>query len=216
MQPTNLRRWGHQIDVLFRIGTLVVVGVTKFSKYPCIPAEFGRFFRQTLDKAARQCALRLASLENNRKDVARFCRYIGDPRDLIIFPLVISPHFLGSGTQIRGIDCVSFDDLLHFFVNDRLPLGTLSATCVDAVANLHFRKENEQLDDAFIRYLKRPPQTFFYSQAVEIVQRQYTNPQGPETIIRWHEGDVRLPADTAGFTAFAQRIETLWNADIMT
>ncbi len=215
MQSTDLQRWGHQIDVLFRIGRLVVVGETKFAKYPCIPAEFGRFFRQTLDKAAKQCSLRQASLENNRKDVAKFCQYSGDPHDLIIFPLVISPHFLGSGIQIRGIDCVSFDDFLHFFTNDRLPLGALSATGVDAVANLRFRKENEQLDDAFLRYLMRPPQTFFYSHAVEHVQRRYINPQSPETTVRWHEGIVKLPTDTAAFTVFAQRIEGLWNSEVL-
>jgi hypothetical protein len=215
VQPTDLQRWDHEIDILFRVGRLVVVGETKFVKYPCIPAEFGRFFQKTLYYGATQAALRSEALENNRKDLAKLCRYHGDSNSLIIRPLVISPQFLGSGLKINGVDTVSIDDLLHFFAHDRLPLGEFSAQGVNAVANLRFRKDGERVDDALFRYFKQPPQTFLYAHAVERVERQFVDAQAPETTISWREGVVKLPMDRAGFVAFTQSVEAAWNAKVL-
>jgi hypothetical protein len=211
----DLNRWGHQIDLLLRVGRLIIVGETKFAKYPCIPAEFGRFFEKTLPLAAAQADLRRNSIERHRSEIARLSRYMGADTDLVILPLVVSPYFLGSGLKFRGVHCVSYDDLLHFLVSDRLPLGPISIKGMNTVASLRYRKEGEEAGDAFLRYLHHPPQTLLYSHAVRRVERKFVDENLPGNSITWIEGIVTLPEDELGFEAFAKRAETLWETEIL-
>jgi len=213
VQPTDLKRWGHQLDILARVGKLVLVGETKFAKYPCIPAEFGRFFKEILGYGGMQANVRASDLEKHRKEVAKFTGYRGQPDDLIFQPIIVSPHFLGSGLLFNNVPCISADELLHFFTSETLPLGGMQPE--SGVGELPFRRPGEPLDTAFLRHLMNPPQMFLYSRVVKTTVHRYAVPEASTQAINWPEGKVEVPSDEAGYTSFAKEAEARWAAEVL-
>jgi len=101
-----------EIDLLIRIGRLLLVGEAKCQLFPAEPLQEYRF-RERLKDGARQATRKAAALQTSLTEMQST---VGLPEveGVAVIPFVLSNHILGSGYPIDGIPVV---DLLY--------LGTL-------------------------------------------------------------------------------------------
>jgi hypothetical protein len=97
-----------EIDILIRIGRLMLIGEAKCQLFPAEPLEAYRF-RDRLKEGAAQAARKSAAVRNS---IAELQTMIGLPdlEDVSVLPFVLSNHLLGSGYPIDGVPVA---DLLY-------------------------------------------------------------------------------------------------------
>jgi hypothetical protein len=101
-----------EVDLLVRIGRLLLVGEAKCQLFPAEPLEAYRF-RERLKEGAVQATRKVVAVQSS---LAELQSIVGLPslEGISVIPFVLSNHILGSGYPIHGVPIV---DLLY--------LGTL-------------------------------------------------------------------------------------------
>jgi hypothetical protein len=101
-----------EIDLLIRIGRLLLVGEAKCQIFPAEALETYRF-RQRLSEGAVQATRKVIGIQNSLGELQSAVG-LSSIEDVTVVPLVLSNHILGSGYPIDGVPVV---DLVY--------LGTL-------------------------------------------------------------------------------------------
>lgn len=102
------------IDLLFRIDNLVLVGELKLKKFPAAAAEIGRHVEE-FAHAAGQLDIRLSWLAAHKAEIARRTGFAGAPEELQLHGMVISGTQFGSGCTVSGHPVIDSEALTFFF-----------------------------------------------------------------------------------------------------
>jgi hypothetical protein len=98
-----------EIDLLIRIGSLILVGEAKCQLFPASAIETSRY-RERLREGAEQASRKAEAVRQNVSDVFIALDFDNDS-DITVVPFVLSNTPIGSGFPIDG---VAVCDLLYF------------------------------------------------------------------------------------------------------
>lgn len=165
-----------QIDLLLRVGSVIVVGEVKCQLFPNTAANRRYNYRQTLKGAAHQARRKASFVEKNKTQFLTRMGWLDhmDPDSLSFYPLVITNVSLGVGFAIEGVPVADIRVVGQF-----LEQGT-------ALRNVMLRPDGEVLSadveplykspaDApqeLVSYLLHPPQISILEQYVRVDKRQ--------------------------------------------
>jgi hypothetical protein len=202
---------GHQIDLLWRVGSIVYVGECKFSKYAANPADFGRCFIE-LEKGAGQALLRCEALERLKPQVARQTCYGGRAEALELRPLLIVGQFLGSGLTIEGVPCVDVAEVEVFFSDDFMEVvdPTLEAAEHEEALRFWYRQEGGDFGRELQRMLENPASVFFRKHCLGWIEHVLPGVLDGGRLFKWHERVVRYP-EGAAFRPHVKACIAEWN-----
>ncbi|WP_439529934.1 hypothetical protein [Pannonibacter sp.] len=112
--------FGEQIDLLFCIGDLCVVGEIKFFLMPAEPHERFRYDKK-LESAADQARRKVDALERNRNRISKYLNISFDRvQKLRIIPIVITAQGYGFSLRVKDVLIVDAKFLLSYLGNGRI------------------------------------------------------------------------------------------------
>ncbi len=188
VHPDSITVTGSEIDVLWRVGTMVFVSDAKFMKYPANPNEIGHYYRE-LEHGAGQARDRAILLDKERTRAAKLVRWTDDLQALSFQPVVVCGHAMGAGLSYSGVPCIQLDMLEMFFRQDDFVMsGSLGGGPDDIALPL---PKTPDLSALVQFYLEHPPVIWFRQAAIQTIPVLCCKIEGMEVFFE-HRG-VHLP-----------------------
>lgn len=161
-----------QIDLLIRVGSVVLVGEVKCQLFPNTSALRRHNYWQTLEGAADQAKRKAAFAEQNRDQFLEKLEWI-DTTSISFHPVVITNVSLGVGFEVGGVPVADSRVVGQF-----LKQGTVVRNAVVGADNQVFSADVEPLYDSpedapdkLMDYLRNPPQIRVIQEAVTVDKR---------------------------------------------
>jgi hypothetical protein len=146
-----------EIDLVVRVGDVLLVGEVKCTLSPAVPVEFGRLF-SLLDEAAGQVLRKCKAAGDQMHEVRRVTGWPDLPDNARILPVVVSNLVSAAGHTFRGVPVVD-ELLLTRFLGDGFVFHLVDARdAKSGRAKSVFYPTPADAPDALAGYLARPPQ----------------------------------------------------------
>lgn len=148
-----------EIDLLFRIGELIVIGEAKSVVSPTSPLGFYRTL-EILDGAASQAQRKLKFVEENLENVMSNLGWIHDSgKNYKFTALVLNSNKMHAGFPVNGVPICDEKILTAYFEEATFPIfSTFQNAIRKDIAWVKFYSSADELEDMFPRYLSQPPQ----------------------------------------------------------
>lgn len=157
-----------EIDFVWVIGSLVLIGEVKCSLFPTSPIEFHNFF-DLIDSAVLQAKRKANFVQNNLPALFKTLN-IDIPENekhLKAFPIVITNLPYGSGFPINGVPITDLRILIRYIEGHQNFFISTKANGNDEATKMVFYNSAEEAEDNIIKFLKSPPTTKLFMKMLD-------------------------------------------------
>lgn len=164
-----------QIDLLIRIGKVVLVGEIK-SKITTDSYASHRAFLDTMEGGVNQVSRKCTFVENNLSQVFNKLTWgFQNDEKYIVHPVIITNNFAGIGTSFSNVPIIDSKILEYYFCNTSLRLFSIQENNkLTDVVWLSLYKNQGEAEKNIIKYLKCPPQ--LHNPTVNFIENIYQYP----------------------------------------
>lgn len=147
-----------EIDFVWVIGSLVLIGEVKCSLFPTSPIEFHNFF-DLIDSAVLQAKRKANFVQNNLFALFQTLN-IEIPENeehLKVFPIVITNLPYGSGFPVNEVPITDLRILIRYIKGHQNFFISTASNGDDKATKMVFYNSVEEAEDNIINFLKSPP-----------------------------------------------------------
>lgn len=186
------------IDILFRVGSIVWVAEAKSTENAFDPLETYQVSHRLVREGCVQVDRKKKYVREHIGEVARILEYDGAPEDLVIEGLIIVSNPLFAGTVINQTPVVDEHMISLFFREGELKREGYLNNKLERVhlSKIRFYTKEDNIADAFRVYVYDPPQTKILLKSLVPERSIMPDVSGDETIkVCAINYDIQLPLD---------------------
>lgn len=162
---------GEEIDILIRLGSLIILGEVKCQKFPVSPLERHNYIN-TLKGAATQAKRKATWVELNLEVVAKKFSVDNVRLSGKIIPIIISNHALGVGMEFEGVPVLDLLTITNYISNLHNLTGTLTEQGWQKYNGKPFYSNLKEMVNNFEDYAFHPAALNFY---YNVLKPQFIN-----------------------------------------
>jgi hypothetical protein len=158
LKPTDGRR--EQLDLVFSIGKLLVIGEVKCSLQPT-EAKQRSMHRRMVEGAAEQVQRKASAILDNREAFRGCLLRLGChvPEDFDIFPMVVLNGAIHSGQDVLSVAVADINILRVFFEGKLIELAMQDSDgSMESLKELVLYQDQAQAASCAAEYFRSPPQ----------------------------------------------------------